>query len=619
MTRNPTILAAACLLAAAAAMLPSLRNGFTTWDDPQYVLSNPLVKDLSPAGVVAIFTTPEYAGNYHPVTLLALALQYAAFGEAPFGYHLVSLLLHLGSTLLLFRIVQSLVRSPLAAFAAAALFGVHPLHLEPVAWVSDQKDLLFTLFFLAALRAYILSREEDDRRKFYTLVVPLFALSLLSKAVAVTFPLLLLLVDHHREGRTGLAALREKAPLFALSLLFGILAVNAQSAAGAVATAGIDTPVEKFLYASKGYVLYAAKTLVPLGLSPWYPYPLEVPGRYWVFPAVAALIIGAAIAWRRKAPIFFLGVGWYTVTIAPLLQLLQVGNAEMADRYAYLPSAGLLLVLGWRFSAIVDLYAERKAKHLPAAAAGIYILTLAAFTFTLAPVWRDGVSLWTRVVERFPDSPKGWFNRGHANHAAGRFRDAVADYDRTLALNPSYPYARSNRALSRFFLGDRAGSLDDFERELQARPADPDVRFWRGNVLAALERYEEAAADLTAVLEAKPGNVEAIVRRGLVYTASREFARAEADFDAAISARPSDPDLYFNRANVRAGLERWDAAIDDYGVVLRLDPSDRDALYARGIARFMNRDTSSACEDLRRAAALGSTPADTALAEICVR
>lgn len=612
-------LAAACLVLAAAAMSPTLRNGFTTWDDPQYVLDNPLVRSLSPGSVVAMFTTPEYAGNYHPVTLLAIAAQYAAFGASATGYHMVSLLLHLVGTLLVYKITDSLVKSPLAAAAAAALFGVHPIHLEPVAWIADQKDLLFTVFYLGAVLAYIRAREDGDARRSYTVVLPLFALSLLSKAVAVTLPVVLLAVDFHRDGRITLAALKEKLPHLALSLLFGVLAVNAQAAAGALAAVEIDTPVEKLLYASQGYVLYIVKLFVPLGLSPWYPYPVEPPGWFWIYPAAAAGLIAVAIASRRKAPLLTLGIAWYTVTVAPVLQFLQVGNAMMADRYAYLPSVGILMVMGWRFGAVAGLYAKKKAKHLPSAGAAVYVLTLAAFTFTLAPVWKDGTTLWSRVIERYPTSAKGWFNRGHAWHNAGNFPRAVADYDRTLELSPAYPYARSNRGLSMFFMGQKERALGDFDAELRARPGDPDVRFWRANVLASVGRYGEAAADLTAVLRAKPGNFEATFRRGLMYTSTREYPKAEADFSAAISARPADPNLYFNRANVRAGMEMWDAAIGDYSTVLRITPSDRDAWYARGIAKFMKRDTSAACEDLRRASSLGAAQADTAIAEFCIR
>ncbi len=612
--------AAVCLVLAAAALFPTLRNGFTTWDDPQYILENPLVRSLSPGSVVTMFTTPEYAGNYHPVTLLAMAVQYAIFGTSPLGYHLVSLLLHLGATLLIYRFTLALTRMPLVAFGAALLFGVHPLHVEPVAWLSDQKDLLYTIFFLGAALAYIRYRETGDSKFLYRVTIPLFVLSLLSKGLAVTLPVTLLLIDYYRDGRIRGATLKNQIPLFALSMVFGILAINAQSSAGAISDAGIDGPVEKLLYASAGYVLYIVKLVVPFGLSPWYPYPREVPVYYWVYPIVAAGVIAAAIASRKKYPLIFLGMAWYTVTVTPVLQFLQVGNAEMAERYAYLPSLGVLLIIASAFAAATERFTSTKVgEYLPHAAAGVYVLFLAGLSFSTSSVWRDGTTLWGRVIERFPDSPMGWFNRGHAFHTLGEYRNAIADYDYAIALNADYPYAWSNRGLSWFFLGDRKRALADFTMELRSRPDDPDVRYWRGNAFASLSRYDEAVADFTAVLARKPGDFEATVRRGLVYTSARNFPKAEEDFNRAISLHPSEPNLYFNRANVRAGMKRWDDAIADYSSVLRLAPADRDALYARGVAAYLKGDATSACEDLNRASALGSAQADTAIAEICAK
>lgn len=636
MRLTPRAAGAACVALAAAAFAPTLVNGFTTWDDPHYILENPLIRSLTPKSVFTLFVTPEYAGNYHPLTLLALAIQRALFGDSPFGYHLVSLLLHLGVTFLAWRFTLRLTGRVVAALAAGLLFGLHPLHVEPVAWLSDQKDLLYSLFFLTAADTYLRTRDEGDAGALHRRVLPLFLLALLSKALAVTLPLVLLLIDWHRDGGIGRRALLAKVPLFALSLLFGVIAVNAQASAGAVTVAGPDGIVEKFLYASAGYVLYIAKLAVPFGLSPWYPYHRELPAHYWAFPVIAALIAYAALRFRRRFPEGLFGLAWYTVTVAPVLQLLQVGNAAMADRYAYLPSLGILVAFG--------VYAARRLAPLlgseegagadaggrsgagrrdvsrartAAALLAIYVLTLGGMSAAQAGIWRDGTTLWTRVVERHPDSPAGWFNRGYARHAAGRFAEAVSDYDRALSLNPAYPHARYNRGLSLFFLGRKEQALGEISAELAARPGDIDARYWRGNVLASLGRPIEAAREYAVVLDSAPDHFEATVRRGLALTAARDFAAAERDFDRAISLRPGEPNLHFNRANVRAGLNRWDDAIADYSAVLRSAPGDRDAFYARGVAFFLKGDTASACADLARSSAFGLAAADTLRAEIC--
>lgn len=618
MTLQPRTAAAVCIALAAAALFPTLWNGFTTWDDPLYVLENPLVRGLSPGSVLTIFTTPQYAGNYHPVTLLAVAAQYALFGAEPFGYHLVSLLLHLIVTFLVFRLSLALTKETLVAAGAALLLGLHPIHVEPVAWIADQKDLLYSGFFLGATLAYVRFRDTGDARTLYRTALPLFLLSLLSKGVAVTLPAALLCIDWHRDGRLRPGAVKEKLPFFALSLLFGVAAFAAQSSAGAISPNDIDGPVGRLLIASRGYVLYIAKLFVPFGLSPFYPYPREIPAHYWAFPVIAAAILFGALRERKQYPLLFTGVAWYTVTVAPVLQLLQVGNASMADRYAYLPSVGILLIAASAFAAAVGRPAASPSRRkLLAATGAVYVLALAGLSATTSAVWRDGATLWSRVVEQFPDSPKGWFNRGYARHTLGEYRAAIADYDRAIALNPDHPKLWSNRGFTRFALGDRAGALADFSRELEARPDDTDSRYWRGNVLASLGRHAEAEADFSVVIDGNPADFEARVRRGLVRTSSGDFPGAEADFSAAISLRPSVADTYFNRANVRAAMKRWDDAIADYSTVLRLSANDRDALYARGIASHLKGDADAACADLRRASSLGAARADSAIVRIC--
>ncbi len=620
MTLNTRTAAAVCLALTAAALFPTLQNGFTTWDDPLYILENPLVRSVSPGSVFTIFTTPQYAGNYHPVTLLAVAAQYAVFGASPFGYHLVSLLLHLGVTFLVFRLSFALTGNELVAAGAALLFGLHPLHVEPVAWIADQKDLLYTGFFLGAALAYLRYRESGDARTLYRTALPLFLLSLLSKGVAVTLPAALLCIDWYRDGRLRPGAVKEKLPFFALSLLFGIAALAAQSSAGAISPNDIDGPVGRLLIASRGYVLYIAKLFVPFGLSPFYPYPREIPAHYWAFPLIATGILGAAFGARKRYPLVFTGVAWYTVTVAPVLQLLQVGNASMADRYAYLPSVGILLIAASAFAAAVGRPgASASRRRFLVATGAVYVLALAGLSATASAVWRDGATLWSRVVEQYPDSPKGWFNRGYARHTLGHYRAAVADYDRAIALNPDYPKLWSNRGFTRFAMGDRAGALDDFSRELRSRPDDSDARYWRGNVLASLGRHAEAETDFSIVIDRNPSDFEARVRRGLVRTSSGDFPGAEADFSAAIALRPSAADTYFNRANVRAAMKRWDDAITDYSTVLQLSADDRETLYARGIASHLKGDDDAACADLRRASSLGAARADSALVRICPR
>ncbi|HLB00061.1 MAG TPA: tetratricopeptide repeat protein, partial [Bacteroidota bacterium] len=596
-----------------------LTNGFTTWDDPQYILDNPLIRSLSPGNIAAIFTTREFAGNYHPLTLLCYALEYSLFGASPFGYHLVSLLLHLGIVFIIFQLIRRLTGSPLTAFGVSLMFGVHPVHLEPVAWLADQKDLLYTLFYTGAVLGYLRSRETGEVKIFILTTVPLFVFSALSKGLAVTLPVTLLLVEYYCEGTITGKRLGRIIPLFGISLLFGALAIHAQSAAGAIVDVPVDTPVEKMLYASTGFVTYIMKLLVPYGLSPYYPYPQEVPGHAWGLLILAAGIPVAAFAYRKKSPVVFFGVAFFTVTVLPVLQLLQVGNAMMADRYAYLPSIGILLIIVRRMERAADTLAVKHpaARVFAGVTGGIYVLALAAMTFSLGGIWHDGVTMWDRVVKESPGHPKAYFNRGYARYTLGDYPGAIADYDTTLSIFPDYPYVRFNRGISLFRLGDRQRALADFNDAVEKYPDEPLVFHWRANLYASISEYDLAAADYTRVLDSQPDDFVVLMRRALTFVSAGRYPQALADYTTAIALRPSDVSLYFNRGNVLSAMGRYEDAVEAYSTVLRTNPADRDALYGRGIALHLAGHDPDACDDLRRASILGSEPARKALVEIC--
>jgi len=613
--------AAICLLVTAAAFLPTLKNGFTTWDDPLYILENPLVRSLSPENVATIFTTSSYAGNYHPFTLLFTALEYSVFGASPFGYHVVSLLLHLGVVFLVFRLIQRLTGSDLVAFGVSVLFGVHPLHLEPVAWLADQKDLLYSLFYIGAITSYLWTRDDAGTKGFALVTVPLFLLSLLSKGLAVTLPAILLLVEVFLEGSITPARRRRIIPLFALSLLFGVLAINAQSASGAISNLPSETFIDTILFASAGYVTYVVKLLVPYGLSPYYPYPAEVPGHYWAFLIIAFGGIVLSLLYRKKSPILFFGVAYFTVTILPVLQLLQVGNAMMADRYAYLPSIGILLIVAHRMEMAAGRLRQKfSAGWIVAGVTGaVYILSLAAMTFSLGGIWRNGQTMWERVVTRYPEESKGYFNRGYAAHSLGNYSQAIADYDRTLSIKPDYPYARLNRGISLLVRGDKREALADLNAELSLHPGEGTILLWRGTLYSSISEYELAITDFSAVLGQESRNYNAVIRRALCYTFLKRYPEALADYTSAISIKPYEVNLYSDRGNILGAMGRFEEAIGDYSTVLDTHPGDTEALYRRGIAYHLNGNSAAACTDLRTASDLGSEPAGRAIVDLCNR
>lgn len=600
------------LLLTATSLSPVLKNGFTTWDDPQYILENPLIRELSVRSVATIFTTPEFAGNYHPLTLLLHALEYTLFGTGPSGYHLVSLLLHLVTTLLLYLVVRDLSGSDAPAFIAALLFGIHPMHVEPVAWAADQKDLLYAVFFAGALYVYLRYRESGRRSLLYAGVLPLFLASLLSKGLAVTLPVILLLIDDFRGRNIDGAAVREKIPLFVLSIIFGVAAILAQSSAGAVTGPAASGLAERIITASTGYMIYLEKLIVPFSLSPYYPYPDAIPAWHWLFVAASAGIVVLGFSMRKREPVVFFGLAAFTLMIAPVLQILPVGNAMMADRYVYLPSIGIFLV-GATFIAGRPVM----RKPLPVVAVGLYALALAWTTFSLAPVWNDGVTLWSRVIDEYPGHAKGYFNRGYALQIQGRSGAAIRDYDQALAIDPGYPYGHFNRGVSKASLGMTEEALADFNRELKDRKNDPGIYYRRGLLFASEAGHMKAIADFDTALALDSGYTDALTARGLSRTAAGDLEGALRDFEHALRGRPTDPDLRFNHANILAGLGRYSEAVTEYSTVIGLSPGDADAWFRRGFTKHLSGDRTGACADFNRASQLGSSEAAAAISEYC--
>ncbi len=326
---------------------PSLINGFTNWDDNEYI-NNPFVNNLSLAGVVKTFSI-YFSGNYHPLTLISLGLDHMIGGNNPFIYHFTNLLLHLLNTLLVFLLVKRLTQNNLLALLTFILFGVHTLHVESVAWVSERKDVLYSFFYLASLIIYT-SYASGRKGVFYGLSILFFLLSLLAKGQAIMLVVILPLIDYVK-GRKwfSLKVLSEKIPFFLLSLLFILIAFRAQESANAIDYSYFTRP-ERFAFASFGMAQYLIKSILPLGLSAYYPYPPRllsggIPSFYWLYIISLPIFLTGSYFLFKRSRIYAFGLCMFFLNLLPLLQLIPVGGAMMADRYFYMPSVGLLLCL----------------------------------------------------------------------------------------------------------------------------------------------------------------------------------------------------------------------------------------------------------------------------------
>ena len=400
---------AAFLLAAATlcAFAPVLDTGFVGYDDDVYVSENAHVQRDIDASSLGWALTSFYASNWHPVTWLSHMIDWAAYGRNPLGHHLTSLLLHLASVLVLFFVLERMTGASGRSAVAAALFAVHPLHVESVVWLAERKDVLCVLFWFLSIGAY--ARWRETPRGSLRLFVAVFAmLALMSKPMAVTLPVTLLLLDFWPLGaarpRSAMAALQDKAPLFALSAAAACLTVMAQHAGQSISTVAASPIEQRIGNAVVSYVTYLVKTVWPVQLAVFYPHPGATLPAWKIIGAASVLALFSVFAFRlrRTRPYLLFGWLWYLVTLVPVIGVVQVGAQGMADRYSYVPLVGIFVALSFGTGDLVAASTSRGAARGPArtalATAIAVVLTCIAITRFQVRFWKDGETLFTRAL-----------------------------------------------------------------------------------------------------------------------------------------------------------------------------------------------------------------------------
>jgi len=602
-----------------AVYLPSLRNGFTNWDDNYYVTENPLIAGSS---WKAILTTPV-AGNYHPLTIASLALNYRISGLRPGSYHALNLLLHLANTALVFLFIYMLSGGRLwTSVVTSGFFGIHPMHVESVAWIAERKDVLYTLFYLAGLIAY-LRYLERKRPPWLGAALVASVLSLASKPAAVVFPLTLLAIDYFRRRPMRLPVLVEKAPFFAVSIVGGLLTLHAQQAAGAITEHW--GAFEKLLFACYGTVMYLGKLLFPVQLSAIYPYPRIGGGglgpEYYLALAAVVVIVPAALYLFRRNRVVLFGLAFFLINIVLVLQFFAIGGAVLAERYTYVPYIGLFFAIGWWLDEPRD--RAPGAFPLRRVLAGLLVLLglfSAIQTVRRVQVWRNAETLWNDTIGKYPRRiADAYNNRGYYYYQqGGRFEEALADFDQALALNADFHRAWVNKGMTLAAL-DRGDSAQIcFERALEIQPDDPDVLNDRGAIKFRNGDLTGAVSDYSRAIERKPGLRDAYTNRALAYIRMAEYEKSIEDSRRAIALAPGDPKNYLQHGSIGVALHqlgRDRQAIPEYDEAIGSAPEGEPLLGGYYLYRSYSwqalGDAARALRDAREASRLGA-PIDPA-------
>lgn len=546
--------------------LPALRNGFVNWDDDDYVYANPHIREISVRLLKWAFFD-FYDANWHPLTWISHAIDYAVWGLDPWGHHLTSIVLHAVNTFILVLLVAKLMTivgaKPRAFFSkpldeqgilftagiTGLLFGLHPIHVESVAWISERKDLLSGFFFLLTLLAYMKYAETADRTsnrmpayaKQYFLVMFFFVLALLSKPMAVTLPVVLLLFDWYPFERFGSssrnAVLIEKAPFFLLSLGSALLTILAQHSSEAIASLEFSSLSSRVIVAVDAFSGYLGKMAVPIHLLPFYPFPRSFSVLSPSFVASVSLILFLALscitAWRRSK-LWIVLWGYYLVTLVPVLGLVQVGFQSMADRYTYLPSMGPFLLTGltaaWFFQRAGGPGRKGLLKAMSMAIIGLGMLLLSYKTINQTGIWKNSMTLWNyEIDEEGNKNAVAYYHRGNAELDQELYHEAMHDYDNAIAFKPDYYEAFNNRGRAQEELGRREDAINDYTRSIALRPHFR-VYYNRGMSYALAGMFGKALDDFSRSIELNPDYAEAYVNRGVVYRTLGENDHALSDF-----------------------------------------------------------------------------------------
>ncbi|MBI5492548.1 MAG: tetratricopeptide repeat protein [Deltaproteobacteria bacterium] len=508
--------------------LPALKNGFAgVWDDQFYIIDNPHIREISSRFFTWAFLSAYY-GNWHPLTTIVNAVEFHFFGLEPFGYHLVNNLLHSIDTFLVFLLGYRLItlasskgRGPLiGAFVASLLFGLHPLHVESVAWVSELKDVLCALFYLLAILSY-LKYASQEAGAFYFLTIASFILALFSKPMAVSLPPVLLILDLYPLKRLSLKSLIEKAPLFFLSAVSSALTVRAQGSGESIVALEAHTIIERVSTAVNGYAFYIYKLALPANLSPFYPLPAGEGLLNPVFMAsflIFVFITVLSIALLKRSKAFLASWLFFVVTLLPVIGIVQVGGQAAADRYMYIPSLAPFVLMGsWAGDAFEAW--NGRIRVLPAIVAVAVLSILSFLTFRQTSFWKGPIELWSRAIEVYSERvPIAYYHRGIAYRETGRYNEAAADFGHVIDVLPRMPEAYYNRALANSEMKDHKAAIDDLTRAIVLNPDYTDAYNNRGAAYFRLGAYEQAIEDFKTVIQIDPQYSTAYQNLGLVYS-----------------------------------------------------------------------------------------------------
>ncbi|MEP5339038.1 MAG: tetratricopeptide repeat protein [Algibacter sp.] len=626
------------LIISSICLFPTLLNGIVNYDDDTVIFQNTLIKNFKFSDIFQLFKQ-GVGGNYHPLTVISFILNYKLSGESPFSYHLINLILHLINTGLVFLFIKKLTNSNFKISLVTALFfGIHPMHVESIAWVVERKDVLFTCFYLSSILFY-LSYNKTKSLKDYFLFTLLGIFSLLSKPAAVTLPVILIAIDYFQNNTISLKNVINKLPLFICSFLLGITTILVQKDY-AIGELGEFSILERISYGCYALTNYIIKGIIPYGFSVMHPYPQST--TIWAIKLITATIFVAVILFfiikkRITNKYIVFGSVFFVANLILVLQFFSIGRAITSERYTYLPYIGLFFIIGYAWD-----YALKKRK-LYNTATTAFLISLAIYcsfsTWHQSKIWKSSETLWSKAIEEYPNdwyayigrgnfysnnnelkksikdysqaisfNPnnfQNYFNRGDSYKKLNQHQKAIADYNTAIEINPNYAKAYINRGQFLYELQKFDEALSDFNKAIQLDQTIPQAYINRGNIHLVKNNYKDALKDYTKSISLNDNLYEAWYNRGNLWLNSKNYTNAISNFKKANSIAPDKVNAYNNLANAYFQNNELDNAINTYTDMIHLFPAFIDGWYNRSIVYFQLGEKENALKDVMKSKSLG--------------
>lgn len=579
---------------------PSLKFDFVTWDDPGHILNNPLVQTLNVKSIISIFSQTTNT-TYIPLTILSFAVEHKLFGFNPFYFHLNNLLLHVLVTILVFGLGIKLGLRRNAALIASLLFGLHPMHVESVVWITERKDVLYSFFYLLSMHQW-LKYIQHKKSLYFGLSLIFGLLSMLSKPMAVSLPLTLLLLDWFKQREETDQCLIEKIPFFITTL--GLAwSTHLENHSAFAIESNLFSAILIFVWT---FMFYIQSFFLPLNLMPIYktPEPIHFTNGNYLLAVMTFILFIMVVFKQRKNRWFIFAVMFYLVMIFFLLRFGQLQDIDVvADRFMYLPSAGFcLLIGGWIDSRFQSLEKTKLQLAASTIMIGILFATLAYLAQEYSKVWQNSITLWNVVIEKSPKLSTAYINRSRIYIELNDTKAALEDCNQAIALNPSKLGAYINRSIVYTLTEKYDLALKDLDYILSTDRQSAESYLNRANLYARWKKTNEALSDYSRAIKLNPIYFEAYNQRGLLYISLNKYDLALQDFNYVIhNSSQYNEQAYLNRGIAFSASGELNKSMDDFHKILNHNPAHLKALNNLAATYFAQGKTDLAIQEYTKA------------------